>query len=146
MDGIKMPQNTLSDVGQPAWECRRMIPTRSLGLFHYRHLLFALPFRQMTRGLAKVHGKLEGVQNDLARVRVIMQQCRAENEQFFESFTANVQAIRRGIDIVRVCTIYSKYFFAPEAHHHKKWQLISDGREKIFSAVPPGCLSFAASI
>lgn len=54
--------------------------------------------------IAGVHSEVRGVKRDLAVVRASVEECRAENMEFFESFTANLESAQESIAIMRVCT------------------------------------------
>lgn len=52
--------------------------------------------------IAGVRSEVRGVKRDLASVRASVEECRAENMEFFESFTASLEATQQGIEIMRV--------------------------------------------
>lgn len=54
--------------------------------------------------IAGVRSEVRGVKRDLAVVRARVEECRAENVEFFERFTANLKAAQESIAIMRVRT------------------------------------------
>ena len=55
-----------------------------------------------TAQIAAVRSEVGGVKRDLASVRATVEECHAENMEFFESFTASLEATQHGIEIIRV--------------------------------------------
>eukprot|EP00752_Nemacystus_decipiens_P006605 g5942.t1 len=51
--------------------------------------------------IAGVRSEVQGVKRDIASVRATVEECRAENMEFFESFTASLEATQQGIEIMR---------------------------------------------
>ena len=55
--------------------------------------------------IAGVRSEVREVKRDLASVRASVKECHAENMEFFESFTASLDATQQGVAIMRVCAI-----------------------------------------
>lgn len=65
-----------------------------------------LRFRTQTRrGLATLGSDVQKVKHDLASVRASVEECHAENMEFFKSFMGSIEATQQGIDVSRVRAI-----------------------------------------
>lgn len=51
-----------------------------------------------------IRADVREVKRDLASVRESVEDCRAENMEFFASFTAGLEAAQQGIEVMRVGT------------------------------------------
>lgn len=53
------------------------------------------------------YGSLKQTRRDLASVRASVEECHAENIEFFERFMGSIEATQQGIDVLRVSNEYN---------------------------------------
>lgn len=65
-----------------------------------------------TAELAGIRSDVHEVKHDLASVRASVEECHAENTEFFTSFMSSIEATQQRIDVLRVTT--ARLFCSPE--------------------------------
>lgn len=80
-------------------------------------------FGTATAEIAGVRSGVRGVKRDIKSVHAAVEECRAENSEFFKTFTSSLEATLNGIEGVRVCVRCNRHYSSTDMFGLKSFRM-----------------------